>query len=150
MRVRAGERLFEAVSALQPEQGAKVTGMCLEMPEAQLLHLLAQPAALAAKVDEAMRVLSAAGYHAAAPAPPPAAALVEVNGTSSPPVGEDDAPSPVPEEPPSPPGASPAPDEAHANPSAPPTPALQALHLDDAAASNSRSSPEPASEHDDE
>lgn len=131
------------MSALQPEQGAKVTGMCMEMPEAQLLHLLAQPQALAAKVDEAMRVLSAAGY--AAPAAP-AAAPAEANGSGSPPA--EDAPSRTPE--PLSPGADPAPEKGQAELSAPPTPALLALRLEDGPADGTRSSPQAVPKHDDE
>lgn len=46
----AGDALFPAVSELQPEHGAKVTGMILEMSEAEILHVLAKPPALRAKV----------------------------------------------------------------------------------------------------
>eukprot|EP00933_Yihiella_yeosuensis_P016846 TRINITY_DN14251_c0_g1_i1.p1 TRINITY_DN14251_c0_g1~~TRINITY_DN14251_c0_g1_i1.p1 ORF type:complete len:626 (+),score=192.12 TRINITY_DN14251_c0_g1_i1:62-1939(+) len=52
-----GEKLFPAISKLQPAQAGKITGMMLEMDNSELLILLESDAQLKAKVDEAMRVL---------------------------------------------------------------------------------------------
>lgn len=52
-----GERLFPRVQSLQPELAGKITGMMLEMDNAELLHLLESDVQLKSKVDEAMRVL---------------------------------------------------------------------------------------------
>lgn len=42
---------------LQPDLAAKITGMLLEMDNSELLLLLESPEPLAAKVDEAVKVL---------------------------------------------------------------------------------------------
>ncbi|WP_285164328.1 hypothetical protein, partial [Mycobacterium tuberculosis] len=52
-----GERIYPLVHSLQPELAAKITGMLLEMDNSELLLLLESPESLAAKVDEAVRVL---------------------------------------------------------------------------------------------
>lgn len=53
-----GERLYPLIEAKQPQNAPKITGMLLEMDNAELLGLLEDPAALNAKVDEAMNVLA--------------------------------------------------------------------------------------------
>merc|ERR1719198_2830762 len=53
-----GEKLFPAISKLQPELAGKITGMMLEMDNSELLMLLESEQQLRAKVEEAMRVLS--------------------------------------------------------------------------------------------
>jgi len=52
-----GERLFPLVKAEQPEYAGKITGMLLEMDDAELIHLLEAPPALQEKIGEAMQVL---------------------------------------------------------------------------------------------
>ena len=52
-----GERLFPLVAKIQPELAGKITGMLLEMDNAELLMLLESNEALAEKVDEAIKVL---------------------------------------------------------------------------------------------
>lgn len=52
-----GERLFPLVQSHEGELAGKITGMLLEMDNAELLHLLESPEALAAKVEEAVAVL---------------------------------------------------------------------------------------------
>lgn len=57
-----GERLFPLVAARpRPELAGKVTGMLLEMDNAELLLLLESPDALDAKVEEAIAVLKQHG-----------------------------------------------------------------------------------------
>ncbi|KAK3292526.1 Polyadenylate-binding protein, cytoplasmic and nuclear [Chaetomium fimeti] len=51
-----GENLFPKIQALQPELAGKITGMLLEMDNAELVNLLEDEAALVAKVNEAMAV----------------------------------------------------------------------------------------------
>merc|ERR1719456_1789058 len=55
-----GEKLHAQISRQHPELAGKITGMMLEMDNAELLGLLDSPAQLQAKVDEARRVLGAA------------------------------------------------------------------------------------------
>merc|ERR1711988_1711776 len=54
-----GEKLYPAVSRLQPELAGKITGMMLEMDNSELLMMLESEAQLRQKVDEALRVLQA-------------------------------------------------------------------------------------------
>jgi len=54
-----GERLYPLIMQHQPDLAGKITGMLLEMDNAELLHLLESPEALAAKTEEAMQVLKA-------------------------------------------------------------------------------------------
>merc|ERR1719313_3123711 len=52
-----GEKLYPAVSRLQPELAGKITGMMLEMDNSELLMMLESEQQLRQKVDEALRVL---------------------------------------------------------------------------------------------
>lgn len=52
-----GEQLYPLVEKQEPVHTAKVTGMLLEMDQAEILHLLESPEALKAKVSEALDVL---------------------------------------------------------------------------------------------
>ncbi|CAG8612264.1 1750_t:CDS:2 [Dentiscutata erythropus] len=52
-----GEQLFPKISARQPQLAGKITGMLLEMDNFELEHLLKNPGALDAKVEEAVTVL---------------------------------------------------------------------------------------------
>ncbi|KAF2678315.1 polyadenylate binding protein [Lentithecium fluviatile CBS 122367] len=51
-----GEALYPKIHEMQPELAGKITGMLLEMDNAELINLTADEAALRAKVDEAMTV----------------------------------------------------------------------------------------------
>lgn len=57
-----GERLYPLISSMHPEWAGKITGMLLEIDNAELLHMLDSRESLKAKVDEAMVVLQA--HHA--------------------------------------------------------------------------------------
>lgn len=57
-----GERLFPLIQSTQPELAGKITGMLLEIDNAELLHMLESREALQMKVDEAVSVLRA--HHA--------------------------------------------------------------------------------------
>jgi hypothetical protein len=52
-----GERLYYLILAHQPELAGRITGMLLEMDNAELLYLIESPEALAHKIDEALVVL---------------------------------------------------------------------------------------------
>jgi len=52
-----GEKLFPAISKLNPSMAGKITGMMLEMDNSELLLLLESDQQLRHKVDEAIRVL---------------------------------------------------------------------------------------------
>lgn len=52
-----GENLFQLVEQLEPHSAAKITGMILEMDQAEVLHLLESHESLKSKVTEAMEVL---------------------------------------------------------------------------------------------
>ena len=54
-----GERLYPLIHATHPDQAAKITGMLLELDNAELLDMLESPEALAAKTQEAVLVLRA-------------------------------------------------------------------------------------------
>lgn len=60
-KVMLGERLYPLVAQLQPDRAAKITGMLLEMDNAEILLLIENPAALQTKVDEAVMVLGEHG-----------------------------------------------------------------------------------------
>lgn len=51
-----GEMLFPKIQAIQPELAGKITGMLLEMDNAELVNLIEEESALRSKVDEAMAV----------------------------------------------------------------------------------------------
>lgn len=54
-----GEAIYPKIAATQPQLAGKITGMLLEMSNAELLVLLEDDAALKAKVDEAVSVYEA-------------------------------------------------------------------------------------------
>ena len=54
-----GERLFPLIQQTHPDLAGKITGMLLEMDNAELLHMLEFRETLAAKVDEAVSVIHA-------------------------------------------------------------------------------------------
>ena len=59
-RMILGEALYPLVDAIDSANAAKVTGMLLEMDQAEVLHLIESADALKAKVQEALAVLAAA------------------------------------------------------------------------------------------
>merc|ERR1719435_787270 len=54
-----GERLFPLIQRQHANLAGKITGMLLEIDNAELLHMLESPAALKGKMDEAVTVLQA-------------------------------------------------------------------------------------------
>ncbi|CAF1145289.1 unnamed protein product [Adineta steineri] len=54
-----GERLFPLIQRIQPYLPGKITGMLLELDNAELLHMLESRESLTAKVEEAIAVLQA-------------------------------------------------------------------------------------------
>jgi len=54
-----GERLYPLIATMHPEWAGKITGMLLEIDNAELLHMLDSRESLKAKVDEAVVVLQA-------------------------------------------------------------------------------------------
>lgn len=52
-----GEAIYPKIAASQPQLAGKLTGMILELPVGELLHLLEDDEALTGKVDEALNVL---------------------------------------------------------------------------------------------
>ena len=52
-----GERLFPLIQGLNSPLAGKITGMLLEIDNAELLHMLDSPESLQAKVSEAFSVL---------------------------------------------------------------------------------------------
>ena len=57
-----GSRLLPLVAAHEPDLRRKITGMFLELPEEEILPLLASPEALEDRIAEAVQVLEAANY----------------------------------------------------------------------------------------
>lgn len=55
-----GHRLYPLISAISPESSGKLTGMLLDLDNAELLHLLESPEALNERVNEAISVLKTA------------------------------------------------------------------------------------------
>jgi len=53
-----GERLYSLIVKGHPERAGKITGMILEMDNADILNLLSNPQMLDAQVEEAVMVLS--------------------------------------------------------------------------------------------
>jgi len=54
-----GERLFPLISRMYPDLAGKITGMLLEIDNADLLHMLEDHNSLKSKVEEAVAVLQA-------------------------------------------------------------------------------------------
>ena len=58
-KVMIGERLYPLIYAHQDKLAGKITGMLLEMDNAELLNLIESPDALLSKIEEALNVLNA-------------------------------------------------------------------------------------------
>jgi len=54
-----GERLFPLIQRMYPDLAGKITGMLLEIDNAELVHMLEDQSSLKGKVDEAVAVLQA-------------------------------------------------------------------------------------------
>lgn len=54
-----GEHLFLRIKDIQPDLAGKITGMLLEIDNAEILHMLESPDSLKAKIAEAVEVLKA-------------------------------------------------------------------------------------------
>ncbi|CAG9761834.1 unnamed protein product [Ceutorhynchus assimilis] len=54
-----GERLFPLIQSMYPDLASKITGMLLEIDNAELLHMLEHGESLKSKVEEAVAVLQA-------------------------------------------------------------------------------------------
>merc|ERR1719373_1476669 len=54
-----GERLFPLIQRMYPDLAGKITGMLLEIDNAELLHMLEDHNSLKSKVEEAVAVLQA-------------------------------------------------------------------------------------------
>jgi len=52
-----GEKLYARITELEPDNAAKITGMLLEMDNAEIVNLLDSPPLLSNKVQEALQVL---------------------------------------------------------------------------------------------
>merc|ERR1719456_1945595 len=52
-----GEKLFSRITEAEPTNAAKITGMLLEMDNAEIINLLDSPQLLTNKVQEAVQVL---------------------------------------------------------------------------------------------
>ena len=55
-----GEQLYKLISASNPSQAGKITGMLLELDTSEVLHLIDMPAVLTDRVSEAIEALNAA------------------------------------------------------------------------------------------
>jgi len=84
-----GERLYRLIHPSQPELAGKLTGMLLDLDNADLLVLLESPEDLSTKVSDALAVLREAATPRPAPAPareePPAADADAASPPTSPP-----------------------------------------------------------------
>jgi len=52
-----GERLYPLIQRSRPEEAGKITGMLLEMDNAELINLIESPNDLTQKIEEAVQVL---------------------------------------------------------------------------------------------